>query len=215
MTFSILGDSISTFSGTIPQGYSCFYPAPGYSVNSVQQMWWHLLQERMGWELVANNSYSGSRISKTGSSHEHTSAFIDPRRLNAIPSCDVLFVFGGTNDFGQTTKPCSRKRFQKACSMLLHQLQHRSDIGHIWVCTPIPRTDVAPTQPNAKGWTQNDLAQIIRNEVRRLEDDHIAIADLASIPIQAGDELLEDCLHPTARGMHVICDALCAAVAGD
>ena len=39
---SILGDSISTFDGWIPEGYSCFFPMNG-DVAEVEQTWWQMV----------------------------------------------------------------------------------------------------------------------------------------------------------------------------
>jgi len=39
-TVSILGDSISTYKGYVPEGYSCFYPYPTADLGDVNQTWW-------------------------------------------------------------------------------------------------------------------------------------------------------------------------------
>lgn len=57
---SILGDSISTYPGHIPEGYSCYYAEN--IMNSVTYMWWHRLITALGINLCANNAYSGSCV---------------------------------------------------------------------------------------------------------------------------------------------------------
>ena len=45
-TFSILGDSISTFKGFVPQENELFYPKEGVDVINVEHTWWHQLAKR-------------------------------------------------------------------------------------------------------------------------------------------------------------------------
>lgn len=95
---SILGDSYSTFSGFIPEGYAVFYPLPGNDVQSVEQTWWQILISGCGYELDTNNSYSGSTICNTGYGGADYSDRAFVSRLNEIGNPDILFIFGGTND---------------------------------------------------------------------------------------------------------------------
>ncbi len=206
MTYSILGDSISTFAGEIPPDFDCFYPREGYSVTRIDQTWWYKVGEKLGAKLLINNSYSGSRISKTGIEHEHTSAFIDPRRLSLIPASDILFVFGGTNDFGQEKNQASLKRFQHAYRILVQTLAKRNDISKIYFMTPLIRTDIPIHAKNTRGWTQNTLSQTIIDEVRRVNCNKIHVINLFEIPISQGDGMLEDNLHPSIHGMQILSD---------
>lgn len=213
MTFSILGDSISTFQGTIPQGFDCFFPREGYSVARKEQMWWSLFMEKTGHVLFLNDSYSGSRITKTGIEHEHSSAFIDRRRLSILPPSEMLFVFGGTNDFGQRCCQASLKRFRTAYRILVSSLARRNDIEGIWFFTPLIRTDYGLQQKNTRGWTQLDLAQTIRDEVKRNDSGKVHLVDLAAYQIRKGDGVLEDDLHPTVKGMEIVCSLVVQAIA--
>ena len=61
-TVSICGDSISTFTGYIPDYYSKFYPEMG-EITRVEDTWWMQMLERTGMELCRNASYSGSTVS--------------------------------------------------------------------------------------------------------------------------------------------------------
>lgn len=40
LSVSVLGDSISTYQGYIPDGYACFYPEANNDVKDVTQTWW-------------------------------------------------------------------------------------------------------------------------------------------------------------------------------
>ena len=43
---SILGDSISTYEGWMPEGNAKWYP--GGDVNDVSKTWWHILLSKLG-----------------------------------------------------------------------------------------------------------------------------------------------------------------------
>ena len=63
-TFSILGDSYSTFNGYIPEGNVTYYPCPEKvdDVLRVEDTWWHQLMQRTGMRLLYNESYSGATV---------------------------------------------------------------------------------------------------------------------------------------------------------
>ncbi|NBK24935.1 MAG: SGNH/GDSL hydrolase family protein, partial [Spirochaetia bacterium] len=63
---SILGDSISTFAKCNPPENEIYYPKEGCDVLAKEHTWWHLLLEESRLHLAMNESYSGSRISETG-----------------------------------------------------------------------------------------------------------------------------------------------------
>ena len=101
--FSILGDSISTFEGYIPEGNSVWYPKePDFNnVQSVDETWWKMFEAEFGSAVEVNNSYSGSPISYDGwgagvDSGAKTSSFIG--RCGNIGNPNLILVFGGTND---------------------------------------------------------------------------------------------------------------------
>ena len=97
-TFSVLGDSYSTFKGYMPEGYANYYPDNSKDVKSVEQTWWKLLETKMGWKLDTNNSWSGSTICTTGyRGNDYThEAFVTRTALLGNP--DVILILGGTND---------------------------------------------------------------------------------------------------------------------
>lgn len=105
----IFGDSYSTFAGYIPEGYNTYYSTTDTRTNvrNVEETWWYMLCEEKGYNLVRNDSWSGSTIGYTGYSGSDTSgssSFITRlERLKAAGffeenEIDTIFVFGGTND---------------------------------------------------------------------------------------------------------------------
>lgn len=106
----IFGDSYSTFQGYIPDGYATYYSkfsGVGNDVLRVEDTWWYGVAQEAGFNIVLNNSWSGSTIGYTGynnSDCSKTSSFI--YRLKQLfengffseNEIDTVFVFGGTND---------------------------------------------------------------------------------------------------------------------
>ena len=106
----IFGDSYSTFAGCIPEGYATYYSGTGEitpDIGSADESWWGMLMKETGWNLVRNDSWSGSTIGYTGyygEDYSKTNSFIT--RLRALKEngffeanrIDTVLVFGGTND---------------------------------------------------------------------------------------------------------------------
>lgn len=107
-TVSVVGDSISTFSGYIPSGYATFYPSSAIaqggtgSLTSVEQTWWHKLCKELGLKLLRNASWSGSYVTGNSSS---TSAIVgcSDIRISDLAGSDgstpdIVIVYIGIND---------------------------------------------------------------------------------------------------------------------
>lgn len=104
-SFSILGDSYSTFAGYIPEENACYYPRPESvdDVLEVQQTWWHILSERHGMRLLLNNSYSGATVcTQVRDTQPKAASYTERAKMPfGLPDGeqpDYIFVFGGTND---------------------------------------------------------------------------------------------------------------------
>lgn len=105
-SFSILGDSYSTFAGHLtPDTNSSWYPTDGTygdgnDVTTVEQTWWYMFKEQYALPLTINNSHSGSTVSYDGygdgTVDGKTTSFI--QRAGSLGSPGLIFVFGGTND---------------------------------------------------------------------------------------------------------------------
>ena len=99
-SLSVLGDSISTYPGYIPEGYSCYYGTN--LMNSVTYMWWHRLMTALEMNLCVNNAYSGSCVAVKAGVAEGYSGCNTLRNMRLhtetkIP--DVIIVQMGTNDY--------------------------------------------------------------------------------------------------------------------
>lgn len=103
--FSILGDSISTFSGysnnasntnnTIGSN-DIYYNGSNY-ITDVNQTWWKQVANKTQMNVLVNNSYSGDKLSTKGQTrcvqlHDNTGE-------NAGTNPDVIAVYLGINDY--------------------------------------------------------------------------------------------------------------------
>jgi hypothetical protein len=94
---SIIGDSISTFTGYIPDGYPSWYPHENdrsSDVVSVNDTWWKKLIDATNSTLVVNASASGSTAS-------NDYIGFSPR-VSMLGNSDVIIVALGTNDSGRS-----------------------------------------------------------------------------------------------------------------
>ncbi len=98
---SILGDSISTLQGWVPQGWRVHYEGEAH-VEGIQKpldTWWGRVISKLGGHLVANSSFSGSTVEGFG-----FPAGVSDERIAALAAHgvlpDVVLVFMGINDYG-------------------------------------------------------------------------------------------------------------------
>lgn len=106
-TFSILGDSYSTFQGHIPEKYQYYYPLPRNvdDVLRVEDTWWYQLAENMKMKLLVNNSFSGSTVCENVREGWPSACAFTIRSsecdlaLDSEHTPDYIFVFGCTNDY--------------------------------------------------------------------------------------------------------------------
>lgn len=113
---SILGDSISTLDGYNPLGHNLFFKGEVCVESGVSNMadtWWGQVIELLGAELLINNSWSGSRVSKlpgtqslfpSGCSDERTGSL----HMHDVKP-DVIIVYLGTNDWSYGVPPEPKK----------------------------------------------------------------------------------------------------------
>lgn len=102
-TYSVFGDSISTFEGFIADGNRVYYEAPqteATGVVSASDTWWMQVIKGMDGEFLTNASFSGSMVSgcafPAGCSKERAEQLLTS---NGSAPNNVL-VFIGINDYG-------------------------------------------------------------------------------------------------------------------
>lgn len=150
--FSILGDSISTLAGFNPRGYKVFYEGENSDKANVYEMkdtWWGKVIDFFGGELLVNNSWSGSRVTRlpdsntqfpSGCSDERTSHL----HINNVTP-DVIIVYLGFNDWANGVNIYSDEThvldvffddcFSEAYEMMINKLKENYPKAEIWCCT--------------------------------------------------------------------------------
>lgn len=216
--FSILGDSISTLDGYNPKGYRVFYSGDNCVKSGVSKMedtWWDKVIGFFGGELLVNNSWSGSRVTKlkdkeqlfpSGCSDERTAAL----HINDVKP-DVILVYLGTNDWAFGAKTGNETRildeddnefFNEAYDNMLKKLKVNYPESEIWCCT-LSETCIS-NRPDFKfphkyaGTHIEEYNEIIRDVVRR---NGCRLIDLYEYKM-AYDSI--DGSHPTSAGMNTI-----------
>lgn len=147
--FSILGDSISTLEGYSEPEDTAFYTGIAKcqaDIFAPEDTWWGQVLEHLGGELLVNNSFSGSLVTKRhdciypsyGCSDERTSAL---GRMGQTP--DVIMVYMGTNDWGwgMDLQPENEEgkedisAFSVAYDLMLRKLRENYPEAELWCFT--------------------------------------------------------------------------------
>lgn len=144
--FSVLGDSISTLEGYIPRGYRVYYTqqiAENTQVRNPEDTWWGQVIQFFGGELLVNDSWSGSRVTRWEDWIDPFPSAVSDRRLgnlrmhNVKP--DVILVYLGMNDWGGGVKLGADRTedtfFVPAYRQMLGKLRSLYPDAEIWCCT--------------------------------------------------------------------------------
>lgn len=138
-SLSILGDSISTYKGYIPEGNATYYSGTG-NVNHPYYTWWFRLMNRCGLELNVNNSWSGGKV--TGG--EGSSATARANLLDNGTDPDVIILFMGINDFNTgvavgsydgRSVPSNTSTFREAYALTLKTILTRYKSAKVYAMT--------------------------------------------------------------------------------
>jgi lysophospholipase L1-like esterase len=218
---SILGDSISTFSGWLyPSENVPFYTGNNAGVSAVSDTWWYKLITALGATLEKNNSWSGSAVSNCRGSYPKSGI----QRCTNLGNPDVIIVRMGTNDFyfgaelgtydGTTAIPTGETTFSDAFAKMLDMIMTTYKTAEIWVCTMTQFErigNVGYPETNSHGETIAEWNERIRKIARALGakilDDAMCGMTYQNIGVYTSDQPYEQTgngLHPNAAGMSLI-----------
>ncbi len=213
--FSILGDSISTFHGFNPSGYNMFYDVDNCmkaAIESVNDTWWKQVVDFFGGELLVNNSWSGSRVTRisnekklfpSGCSDERTSGLdLD----GVLP--DIIIVFLGFNDWfykapietGNENEDDSV--FSYAYGLMLDKLKKNYPEADILCCT-LPETymEGIPSFVFPAGYMRENIINF--NDVIEKVSVNKGCKTLNIASFNVPYDSFDGC-HPTKLGMRMI-----------
>ena len=138
---SLLGDSISSYIGTVPSGNDVYYRGNNSGVTSPDQMWWSVLCSLTGMTPLVIDGYSGSGVTQLeDSAHTSKVPMSSDTRCGRLHSGttkpDVILIAGGVNDYTYalsaqseplswdgTTTPVLGNSFTEAYACMIKKLQ--------------------------------------------------------------------------------------------
>ena len=228
MKLSILGDSISTFKGWIPEGNLVFYPENG-AVKDVAQTWWKIVLDELGLTLCANGSSSGS--ASFGYSQEADPMYgCSDHRISQLAGADgeapdIIIGYMGTNDVLMSAAIGDNDGLQAVgeglvgslsdgYTMILDKIKRQYPQAKVYCCTLLPMgdwgtTEAQPFVPFVNG--QNVTSEAYSERIRLIAGNRgLPIIDLekCGITIDNMVEMTADGFHPTAQGMRLNADAV-------
>ena len=233
---SLLGDSISAYTGTVPSGYAVYYTGSNSGVSSPDQMWWSVLCEKTGMEPLVINGLSGSAVTQLeDSSHINKIPMSSDERCNGLhteaANPDVIIIAGGTNDYSYAESaqsepldwnasiaPVLSNSFTEAYACMVKKLQTNYPNALIIALSSwftMRGTDNGYTLTHTVGsnvYTQQDYNDKIRFVAEQM---HIPYIDVSNIgfnrnnfyPNYAQDSSTIP-THPNASGHYVIASAI-------
>ena len=214
-TVSILGDSISTYQGWIPEGYACFYPDPDNDIKDVTQTWWMQVIQNTGMQLLVNGSWSASAV--CGDSRaENSSAGCSSRRIvdlmgNTGMVPDVILVYMGANDFfnsiplGTFSGTAVQRTdhyiwdFTEGYELMLQKLQAVYPTSRIYCMTLIEANSSDHPRVNANGNTIEDY----NSRIKQIAAAHgISVIDVHDCGMEVYElsRFTSDGTHPNREG---------------
>ena len=232
-TFSVMGDSISTFQGHNPAGYYAFFPESG-AVSAVEDTWWQQVAEDLELTLLTNGSSSGATVAgdstgsdpQCGSNELRTGALAGPD--GACP--DRIIVYLGANDMIQAvplgdndgTRPVQEGEvaaFSDAYTLMLDKLQAKYPAAEIYCCTLHQMGNYGTETPyvefvNGAGLTAQDYGDVIAGIAK---NRGLYVIDLyrCGIAVENLQETTSDGVHPSAAGMAFIAEAVKKGITGE
>lgn len=226
-TFSIMGDSISTYEGYNPQGYRIFFPQFG-EVKEVKDTWWQQVSDDLEWTLFANSSSSGATVTGDSTGTDDPQCGCNEFRTNALAgpegACpDRIIIYLGTNDMIEMAalgdndgkRPVEEGNiasFSDAYTLMLDKIQEKYPKAEIYCCT-LPHAGTYGTKTpyvefvNGLGLSAADYGEVI---ARIAKNRGLSVIDLyeCGITVENLQETTSDGVHPTAEGMHCIAGAV-------
>lgn len=192
MNISFLGDSITTFNGYIPDGFATYYPMG--DVDSVEKTWWHMVVKKTGYQLLMNNSYSGTLVSG-GTNYSNSYERLKYLEKNGIDP-DVVVINMGTNDL---TRSVNVSKFKSTYISMIDKIREEYDDVEIYILN-LPYNKYATSFISPREKYNNALIEIANEKNVELIDITEGIdKNNVHIYMFAG-------AHPSFAGMSFIAD---------
>ena len=198
---AILGDSISTYEGWIPQGNFTRYPQPMYEdgVKEVDQTWWKSLLDSMQMEFAINLSQAGRTMTKYGLMYGANEELIKQLGTNGNP--DMIFVYMGMNDLHYNIEIGTYEKAEVGnVSRVIDSFKTAVSLIELYY----PTADIVIVSPYyCEYYYSSEELDIFAGEITKLcQEKCLSMVDLRTSGITEDD--LPDGLHPGVSGMKKI-----------
>lgn len=229
-TLSILGDSISTFDGWIPEGYYDFFPVQG--LTDVGQTWWKMVLDDTGMSLCINGSSSGSTCAGDSLGTSDPQHGCSNFRINGLAgsdgsSPDIIIVYMGTNDLikdipigdndgTRQVEEGNIENFSDAYSLILDKLHARYPNARIFCCNLPPVCGIGDNMSfvqmvNGQGLGSDSYSRQI--EIIAASKGYPVIdLEHCGITVENVAQYVLDGVHLNPEGMKMIRDAVESAI---
>ena len=219
--FSVVGDSISTLNGYIPDGYALCYTEEIMKNAGIEDMtdtWWGQVISRLGGKLLKNNSWSGSTVSYHAEFTPGSFAHLDERMSllgDGDVKPDVIMIYMGVNDWASGTPIETadgmeeRQSFCGAYRIMLDLIKKHYPNAEVWCISPAVssfRDDPSWKFPYCLGGRHLDEYVAGIKKVAEEKGCIFVDANKNETPVTALDGI-----HPDKPGMMTLADEILKA----
>lgn len=188
-TISVLGDSITTYNGYIPNGFTYFYPYPTANLLDVNQTWWMQFINHYGMKLLVNNAWSGSAVAGSATSAAQNMTRLQYLFIGEVKP-DVILIFMGAND--APSPYITLSQFDQAYGKMIENIQSYSPQSEIVLCA-------LPSLPLYSDTDQENYSAVIQGYADEYGFVFIDFRDAFSR--LESSAYLVDSAHPNKAGM--------------
>lgn len=200
----------------------------GVGASAPDKKYTDIVGTKLGCRIV-NYGISGTRIGRQKYTSDRTIRDIDFRtRVNLMEDeADVVFVFGGTNDYGHGTlhlgepEQFKEDTFCSQFHLLIRELLKKYDKDKLCFILPLHRFFEEPMackgdNANELGASLGEYVDAMRKILSVYKIDYIDLYEngFPKPLTDKGDEYTKDGLHPNDRGHEFVANCICDYIFG-
>lgn len=198
LTFSVLGDSVSSYSGYTSEGNAAYYSEEDFDVSS---MWWEVVASECGMTPCVINAGAGTGVTELLGLDYPTAGNSERCEMLSTEDTDpdVIFILLGGND---VLHQVPENEFKNSYLEMLDRIQSKYPEAAVCLCTYYQ----IPDGYEGQGWFVNEWIREIADETGLpLLDGELCdiAAEDGSLYYQDYDSSSDTALHANARGQEI------------